>query len=92
MQSVFQAKLGGLYFNKQLRYVLKASYKNLGRLLATSKKRLPHVSFGNPNMYNVAMFSYQGHFLDYLGLEDMGVFSAYGRQICLKNCINSVNN
>ena len=29
-------------------------------------------------MYDGAMFSYQGDFLDYLGLEDMGVFTAHG--------------
>lgn len=27
-----------------------------------------------------AMFSFKGDFLDYLGLEDMGVFTAYGTQ------------
>ena len=26
------------------------------------------------------MFSYQGDFLDYLGLEDMGVFTAHGTE------------
>ncbi len=31
---------------------------------------------GDPDMYNGAMFSYQGDFLDYLGLEDMGVITA----------------
>lgn len=29
-------------------------------------------------MYDGAMFSYQGDFLDFLGLENMGVFSAHG--------------
>ena len=29
-------------------------------------------------MYDGAMFSYKGDFLDYLGLEDMGVFTAHG--------------
>ena len=28
---------------------------------------------GDADMYDGAMFSYQGDFLDYLGLEDMGV-------------------
>ena len=32
---------------------------------------------GDANMYDGAMFSYQGDFLDYLGLEDMGVFTAH---------------
>lgn len=29
-------------------------------------------------MYDGAMFSYQGDFLDYLGLENMGVYTARG--------------
>ena len=29
-------------------------------------------------MYDGALFSYQGDFLDYLQLEDMGVFTTYG--------------
>ena len=29
-------------------------------------------------MYDGAMFSYKGDFPGYLGLEDMGVFTAYG--------------
>ncbi len=31
-------------------------------------------------MYRGAMFSYEGDFLDYLGLEDMGVFTAHGAE------------
>ena len=29
-------------------------------------------------MYDGALFSFQGDFLDYLGLENMGVFTAHG--------------
>ena len=36
------------------------------------------LSSGDANMYDGAMFSYQGDFLDYLGLENMGVFTAHG--------------
>lgn len=36
------------------------------------------LSSGDSNMYDGAMFSYQGDFLDYLGLEDMGVFTSHG--------------
>ena len=36
------------------------------------------LSSGDPNMYTGAMFSYQGDFLDYLKLEDMGVFTVQG--------------
>ncbi len=36
------------------------------------------LSSGDANMYDGAMFSYQGDFLGYLGLEDMGVYTAHG--------------
>lgn len=44
------------------------------------KKVAMLLSSGDANMYDGAMFSYQGDFLDYLGLEDMGVFTAYGEE------------
>lgn len=44
------------------------------------KKVAMFLSSGDANMYNGAMFSYQGDFLDYLGLEDMGVFTAHGAE------------
>ena len=31
-----------------------------------------------PDMYDGALFSYKGDFLDYLGLEGMGVFTTNG--------------
>ena len=42
------------------------------------KKVAMILSSGASNMYDGAMFSYQGDFLDYLVLEDMGVFTACG--------------
>ena len=36
------------------------------------------LSSGDPDMYDGALFSYQGDFLDYLGLEGMGVFTVNG--------------
>lgn len=42
------------------------------------KKVAMLLSSGDADMYDGAMFSYQGDFLDYLGLEDMGVFTAHG--------------
>ena len=42
------------------------------------KKVAMILSSGDANMYDGAMFSYQGDFLDYLGLENMGVFTAHG--------------
>lgn len=42
------------------------------------KKIAMILSSGDSDMYDGAMFSYKGDFLDYLGLEDMGVFTAHG--------------
>lgn len=36
------------------------------------------LSSGDPDMYEGAACSYQGDFLDYLGLEGMGIFTAHG--------------
>ena len=44
------------------------------------KKVAMILSSGDPAMYDGAMFSYKGDFLGYLGLEDMGVFTAYGME------------
>lgn len=38
------------------------------------------LSSGDANMYEGALFSFKGDFLDYLGLENMGVFTAYGAE------------
>ena len=46
------------------------------------KKAAMILSSGDPQMYDGAMFSYKGDFLEYLGLEDMGVFTAYGVENC----------
>lgn len=45
---------------------------------AKLKKVAMILSSGDSEMYDGAMFSYQGDFLDFLGLEDMGVFTAHG--------------
>ena len=44
------------------------------------KKAAMILSSGDPKMYDGAMFSYKGDFLEYLGLENMGVFTAYGTE------------
>ena len=44
------------------------------------KKVAMILSSGDADMYDGAMFSCQGDFLDYLGLEDMGVFTAHGSE------------
>lgn len=38
------------------------------------------LSSGDKNVYGGAIFEYQNSFLDYLNLEDMGVFTAHGKQ------------
>lgn len=42
------------------------------------KKVAMILSSGDPDMYDGAMFSFKGDFLDYLGLKDVGVYTAYG--------------
>ena len=44
------------------------------------KKVAMILSSGDANMYEGALFSFQGDFLDYLGLENMGVFTAHGAE------------
>ena len=44
------------------------------------KKAAMILSSGDANMYDGALFSFKGDFLDYLGLEDMGVYTAHGAQ------------
>ena len=36
------------------------------------------LSSGDPDMHDAAMLSYNGDFLDYLGLEGMGIFTTNG--------------
>lgn len=38
------------------------------------------LSSSDPEMYDGALFSFKGDFLDYLGLKDMGVFTAHGAE------------
>lgn len=44
------------------------------------KKIAMILSSGDADMYDGALFSFQGDFLDYLGLENMGVFTAHGAE------------
>lgn len=44
------------------------------------KKVAMILSSGDADMYDGALFSFKGDFLDYLGLENMGVFTAYGSE------------
>lgn len=42
------------------------------------KKVAMFLSSGDAEMYDGALFSYKGDFLDFLGLEDMGVYTTHG--------------
>lgn len=44
------------------------------------KKAAMILSSGDANMYDGALFSFQGDFLGYLGLQNMGVFTAHGAE------------
>lgn len=44
------------------------------------KKVAMILSSGDANMYDGALFSFQGDFLNYLGLKNMGVFTAHGAE------------
>ena len=44
------------------------------------KKVAMILSSGDPDMYDGALFSFEGDFLGYLGLENMGVFTAHGAE------------
>lgn len=44
------------------------------------KKAAMILSSGDPDMYEGALFSYEGDFLGYLGLENMGIFTAHGSE------------
>ena len=68
-------------FSGQLKCVIDRLYA------AAYPAKPPHLqkaalilSSGDPHMYAGALFSYQGDFIDYLGLTDMGVFTACGAE------------
>lgn len=60
----------------------------IDRLYAAAYPRKPKnlkkvamiLSSGDADMYDGAIFSYKGDFLDYLGLEGMVVFTAHGSE------------
>lgn len=54
-----------------------AAYPKKPRML---KKAAMILSSGDANMYDGAVFSYEGDFLGYLGLENVGVVTAYGSE------------
>jgi len=47
---------------------------------ANLKKAALILSSGSDQVYDGAIYEYQNSFLDYLKLENMGIFTAYGKQ------------
>jgi len=69
----------------QLKCVIDRFYALLypkapGRL----KKVAMFLASGDPDMYDGAKFSYDGDFLGYLGLEDMGIFTNHDKGVMEK--------
>ena len=54
------------------------------------KKAALILSSGSDHVYCGAIYEYQNSFLNYLGLKDMGVFTAYGRQNRSKEKLNEL--
>lgn len=56
------------------------------------KKVAMILSSGDPDMYDGALFSFKGDFLGYLGLENMGVFTAHGSENGSKEKLDELRN
>ena len=73
--------IGGI--EKWLERIIKHALlypKAPGRL----KKVAMFLASGDPDMYDGAKFSYDGDFLGYLGLEDMGIFTNHDKGVMEK--------
>ncbi|UWP59971.1 flavodoxin family protein [Ruminococcus gauvreauii] len=65
----------------QLKCVIDRFYAVAYPVKPTGLKKIAMIlSSGNEDMYDGALFSFKGDFLDFLGLEDMGVFTAHGEE------------
>ena len=62
----------------QLKCTIDRFYAAYPERPAKLKKVAMFLSSGDPDMYDGALFSYRGDFLEYLQLEDMGVFTTSG--------------
>ena len=54
------------------------------------KKAALFLSSGSDNVYGGAIYEYQNSFLDYLKLEDMGIFTAFGEQNKSKELLDTL--
>ncbi len=65
----------------QLKCVIDHFYSTAYPLCPPNLKKVAmFLSSGDDNMYDGALFSFKGDFLDYLGLENMGVYTMYEGQ------------
>lgn len=65
----------------QLKCVVDRFYSVAYPTKPTNLKKVAMIlSSGDRDMYDGALFSFKGDFLDYLGLEDMGVITAHGAE------------
>lgn len=68
-------------FSGQLKCVIDRFYSVAYPVKPPNLKKVAMIlSSGDANMYEGAMCSFKGDFLDYLGLENMGVFTAHGAE------------
>lgn len=66
----------------QLKCVIDRFYSALYPVAPNSLQKIAmFLSSGDDNMYEGAKFSYNGDFLGYLGLEDMGIFTNHDRDV-----------
>ena len=66
----------------QLKCVIDRFYSSLYPVAPNSLQKIAmFLSSGDDNMYEGAKFSYNGAFLGYLGLEDMGIFTNHDRDV-----------
>ncbi len=66
----------------QLKCVIDRFYAMLYPVAPPALRKVSmFLSSGDDNMYDGAKFSYEGDFLGYLGLEDMGIFTNHDRNV-----------
>lgn len=56
------------------------------------KKAALFLSSGSDNVYGGAIYVYQNSFLDYLKLEDMGIFTAFDKQNKSEEMLRTLKN
>ncbi|MCH5321856.1 MAG: flavodoxin family protein [Eubacterium sp.] len=66
----------------QLKCVIDRFYSNLYPNNKTNIRKIAmFLASGSPNQYEGAKFSYEGDFTGYLGLEDIGIYTNYDKNV-----------